>query len=157
MVVTSTVLSLFTGVWKAKDRRPQSYYRFVALSGLRGFVERTTARQQQYVFIPLNFHLPTSCLQSIYFRPYNLEVENGYKALTHEMPKTRVRLFQNSSSFLELERENMMLTQYQIATSPHLQMTLTSSFVNGGVNLQRASSSRMERERIGSVTAKPRT
>ncbi|KAH6698993.1 Alpha/Beta hydrolase protein [Leptodontidium sp. MPI-SDFR-AT-0119] len=50
--LASTVLSLFTGVWKAKDRRPQSYYRFVALTGLRKFVENTTARQQHYVSPP---------------------------------------------------------------------------------------------------------
>ncbi|KAL2068405.1 hypothetical protein VTL71DRAFT_16503 [Oculimacula yallundae] len=50
--LTSTVLSLFTGVWKAKERRPQNYYRFVALSGLRKFVQRTTARQQHYISPP---------------------------------------------------------------------------------------------------------
>ncbi|KAH7321944.1 prolyl oligopeptidase-like protein [Rhexocercosporidium sp. MPI-PUGE-AT-0058] len=50
--LASTVLSLFTGVWKAKDRRPQSYYRFVALTGLRRFVERTTTRQQHFVSPP---------------------------------------------------------------------------------------------------------
>ncbi|XMA12700.1 hypothetical protein WAI453_005491 [Rhynchosporium graminicola] len=50
--LTSTVLSLFTGVWKAKDRRPRTYFRFVALTGLRTFVARTTTRQQHYISPP---------------------------------------------------------------------------------------------------------
>ncbi|KAK0099611.1 hypothetical protein ONS96_008111 [Cadophora gregata f. sp. sojae] len=51
-VLASTVLALFTGVWKAKDRRPQSYYRFVALTGLRNVVARTSARQQHLISPP---------------------------------------------------------------------------------------------------------
>ncbi|KAG4414198.1 hypothetical protein IFR04_012645, partial [Cadophora malorum] len=51
-VLASTVLSLFTGVWKAKERRPQNYYRFVALTGLRNFVSRTSTRQQHFVSPP---------------------------------------------------------------------------------------------------------
>ncbi|KAI9049293.1 hypothetical protein LZ554_007138 [Drepanopeziza brunnea f. sp. 'monogermtubi'] len=50
--LTNALIALFTGVWYAKERRPESYYRYVVLAGIRTFIEKLTPRQQHYVNPP---------------------------------------------------------------------------------------------------------
>ncbi|TVY17975.1 Steryl acetyl hydrolase 1 [Lachnellula arida] len=79
-VVGNVITSLFTAVYRGKDRKPSGgLYKYVMLTAVRTMTRRASARQQHYISAPTDDNYITACKKRG-VQPNSITLEDGTRA-----------------------------------------------------------------------------
>lgn len=78
-IFTSTIFALFTAPFRDTEKTPKSLFKYVALTGVRTLVTRTTTRQQHYLNPPTDDSYLAVCKKRN-VKPHSEILEDGTRA-----------------------------------------------------------------------------